>query len=41
MRERKQMALVATIHPDEGFWSWQSSPHVLWLANVLAGVSYA
>jgi hypothetical protein len=31
------MALLARMDPDDGLWSWKSSPHVLWLANVLEG----
>lgn len=36
MRKAKWMRIIASINPDEGWWSWKSSPHVLWLAGRLA-----
>jgi hypothetical protein len=33
--ERHGAALVASLGPDEGFLTWQSSPHVMWLERRL------
>jgi len=38
--KREGFEILAQLDPSDGHWSWQSSPHVLWLANVLAGVRY-
>lgn len=35
--ERMYMHKLAELGPDDGFWSWKSSPHLLWLANQLGG----
>jgi hypothetical protein len=33
----RQAHWLEAVGHDGGLWSWASSPHVLWLATVLAG----
>lgn len=39
-RELDGIALLARMAPNDGYLSWQSSPHVMWLAAVLDGESF-
>lgn len=43
MRKARQLDGMKVLHSighDGGLWSWESSPHVLWLATVLGGIEY-
>lgn len=38
--ERSGYEVLDRMDPDQGHWSWASSPHVLWLASQLGHVCW-